>query len=117
MWHVSSRSGVATSRTAIHLLLTYLLTYYVALDVCQDGGDAARTVIRGRRVLRTHSSSIFRHLLEGNSFNVKVKAKDSAFCSKHGTPAFCTIREHRNAFRKRYSETDASVRSAAERLT
>jgi len=24
MWHVSSRSGVATLRTAIHLLLTYL---------------------------------------------------------------------------------------------
>ena len=27
MWHVSSRSGVATLRTAIHMLLTYLLTY------------------------------------------------------------------------------------------
>jgi len=27
MWHVSSRSGVATLRTAIHLLLTYLLTF------------------------------------------------------------------------------------------
>jgi len=27
MWHVLSRSGVATLRTAIHLLLTYLLTY------------------------------------------------------------------------------------------
>ena len=27
MWHVSSRSGVATLQTAIHLLLTYLLTY------------------------------------------------------------------------------------------
>jgi len=26
MWHVSSRSGVATLRTAIHLLLTYLLS-------------------------------------------------------------------------------------------
>ena len=26
MWHVSSRSGVASLRTAIHLLLTYLLT-------------------------------------------------------------------------------------------
>ena len=26
LWHVSSRSGVATLRTAIHLLLTYLLT-------------------------------------------------------------------------------------------
>jgi len=25
MWHVSSRSGVATLRTAIHLLVTYLL--------------------------------------------------------------------------------------------
>jgi len=25
MWRVSSRSGVATLRTAIHLLLTYLL--------------------------------------------------------------------------------------------
>ena len=29
MWHVSFRSGVATLRTAIHLLLTYLLTYCV----------------------------------------------------------------------------------------
>ena len=27
MWHVSSRSGVTTLRTATHLLLTYLLTY------------------------------------------------------------------------------------------
>ena len=27
MWHVSSRSGVATLRTAIHLLLAYLLSY------------------------------------------------------------------------------------------
>ena len=27
MWHVSLRSSVATLRTAIHLLLTYLLTY------------------------------------------------------------------------------------------
>jgi len=26
MWHVSSRSGVTTLRTAIHLLLTYLLS-------------------------------------------------------------------------------------------
>ena len=27
MWRVSSRSGGATLRTAIHLLLTYLLSY------------------------------------------------------------------------------------------
>jgi len=32
MWHVSSRSGVATLRTAIHLLLAYLLTCHLARD-------------------------------------------------------------------------------------
>jgi len=31
LWHVSSRSGVATLRTAIHLLLTYLLTPRTAM--------------------------------------------------------------------------------------
>ena len=35
MWHVSTRSGVATLRTAIHLLLTYLLSYGpVSVSVC-----------------------------------------------------------------------------------
>ena len=34
MWHVSSRSGVATLQTAIHLLLTYLLTYSA---ICSKG--------------------------------------------------------------------------------
>ena len=29
MWHVSSRSALATLRPAIHLLLTYLLTYSI----------------------------------------------------------------------------------------
>jgi len=32
MWHVSSRSGVATLRTAIHLLLTYSLTHAWATE-------------------------------------------------------------------------------------
>ena len=44
MWHVSSHSSVATLRTAIHLLLTYLLVYvkhadenfYVAYDLTSD---------------------------------------------------------------------------------
>jgi len=39
MWHVSSRSGVATLRTAIHLLLTYLLI----LTYCANGRIALRT--------------------------------------------------------------------------
>ena len=33
MWHVSSRSSVATFRTAIHLLLTDLLTYACRADM------------------------------------------------------------------------------------
>ena len=32
MWHVSSRSGAATLRTAIHLLLTYLLGPIIAIS-------------------------------------------------------------------------------------
>jgi len=40
MWHVSSRSGVATLRTAIHLLLTYLLTYLLCARVQQTAGGA-----------------------------------------------------------------------------
>ena len=33
MWHVSSRSGVATLRTAIHLLLTYFA------EICEKCGS------------------------------------------------------------------------------
>jgi len=33
MWHVSSRSGVATLRIAVQLLLTYLLTYWPNITV------------------------------------------------------------------------------------
>jgi len=33
MWHVSSRSDVATLRTAVHLLLTYLLTERRVLEL------------------------------------------------------------------------------------
>jgi len=33
MWHVSSLSGVAALRTAIHLLLTYLLTFQFGLQI------------------------------------------------------------------------------------
>ena len=40
MWHVSSRSGVATLRTAIHLLLTYLLTYLHTIQVSERVGAA-----------------------------------------------------------------------------
>ena len=41
MWHVSSRSGVATLRTAVHLLLTYLLTYTRELAATRTTTPAA----------------------------------------------------------------------------
>ena len=40
MWHVSSRTGVETLRTAIHLLLTYLLTYLPHSPLLQNPGGA-----------------------------------------------------------------------------
>jgi len=42
MWHVSSRSGVETLRTAIHLLLTYSLTAHgpgACVRVCSSTED------------------------------------------------------------------------------
>jgi len=53
MWHVSSRSGVATLRTAIHLLLTYLLSYIAAFSALtllvgrQEGHPACKKLSGG----------------------------------------------------------------------
>ena len=44
MWHVSSRTGVATLRTAIHLLLTYLITYLLQIAQIRDMRDEGRKV-------------------------------------------------------------------------
>jgi len=57
MWHVSSRSGVTTFRTAIHLLLTYLLTllyrrYYVS--GCPSVCACVRSYVRPGGAERGH---------------------------------------------------------------
>ena len=53
MWHVSSRSGVAILRTAIHLLLSYLLTYLlvgytgvVAYSKAAEAGESYSDTMR-----------------------------------------------------------------------
>ena len=46
MWHVSSRSGVATLRTAIHLLLTYLLTYFLPPNQQRHGTEGRNFINR-----------------------------------------------------------------------
>ena len=64
MWHVSFRSGVATLRTAIHLLLTVLLTYFglpllryaqfmtaaAKVNVCQVNTATKRRAVYRRRL-------------------------------------------------------------------
>jgi len=39
MWHVSSRSGVETLQTAIHLLLTYLLKHLRGAKITGNDTD------------------------------------------------------------------------------
>ena len=50
MWHVSSRSGAATLRTAIHLLLTYCTVYtgkdkYGELRIAAEGVVEAQSAV------------------------------------------------------------------------
>ena len=48
MWHLSSRSAVATLRTAIHLLLTYLLTYAAYTDSTLQTVYCILAALKGR---------------------------------------------------------------------
>ena len=50
IWHVSSRSGVATLRTAIHLLLTYLLTYLLPIQLAALENKTRSRRQAGRRL-------------------------------------------------------------------
>ena len=58
MWHVSSRSGVATSRTAIHLLLTYLLTYLLILCLIIDKTVSANRINGAGGIMFSGSPSV-----------------------------------------------------------
>ena len=61
IWHVSSRSGVATLRTAIHLLLTYLLAMVLCLrlSVPSQVGCSVETATRIDPVFAWRLSSIY----------------------------------------------------------
>jgi len=47
MWHVSCRSGVATLRTAIHLLLTYLLVDLLPAPELRQAGCTSLLSVDG----------------------------------------------------------------------
>ena len=70
MWHVSSRSGVATLQTAIHLLLTYtclkisLVTYYgtVSRHICYVYRTHPKKIIKNAN--NVHPTSLHGYLAE-----------------------------------------------------
>jgi len=74
MWHVSSRSGVATLRTAIHLLLTC----YLLCRLCSAGfpkQTAAQTVLRAinnyfKSVMTSALRQVYFVLYDMDSINV-----------------------------------------------
>ena len=89
MWDVSSRSGVATLRTAIHLLLTYLLTY---LLIARTGlstrpESKARAVAGWQNDGRVESSRVWTFVagaeLAVQSQQRRTAAHDTHSCSQH----------------------------------
>ena len=56
MWHVSSRSGVATLRTAIHLLLTSLAGGDYSSGDTAPGTTNHGAILNGRTIERTYRS-------------------------------------------------------------
>ena len=59
MWHVSSRSSVATLRTAIHLLLTYLLAETLMQWRVTSGGCMVESIMLSfLATLSVHGSSV-----------------------------------------------------------
>ena len=61
-WHVSSRSGVATLRTAIHLLLTYLLHQSLNHRVSQAAEYWLRDELYRRCILTIRNTGIITKL-------------------------------------------------------
>jgi len=92
MWHMSSRSGVATLRTAIHL---YLLTYFghkfviiiIVVVVSYVGGDVMLCcervvccVLRSRVVRQQHQHADLVKYLYGISLSQKLRQKSYFHC-------------------------------------
>jgi len=89
MWNVSSRSGVATLRTAIHLLLTYLLTFPAAqrhhrstsqyqIILLRESGTRMRAMlifIHRETVAVQKYTAIYTHKYKQNESNDQVYQK------------------------------------------
>jgi len=87
MWHVSSRSGVETLRTGIHLLLTYLLTSAVGLQ-----NVSSRDINAGVRIVRTPAgrTDIFQIRIEFDRSARGVCAGARCRCPHIPPPDICS---------------------------
>ena len=99
-WHVSSRSGVATLRTAIHLLLTYFLTYFAhALTAwrCHCFLQRPRQRRRNRSTAAAAAAAavefflLVRRRITSNRSSAKTLVKQTNRATLSG-PAHCAIR-------------------------
>ena len=96
MWHVSSRSGVATLRTAIHLSLTYLLLTYITklltglkIEVKRCAlGRTAKTECRVR-VTATCSGCSIHHISSGCSVHAISSHAAGSLVHPTATMAVC----------------------------
>jgi len=82
MWHVSSRSGVATLRTAIHLLLTYTC---LKISLVTNYGTVSRHICY---VYRTHPKKIIKNANNVHPTSFPGYLAELWWCSKHGTTPF-----------------------------
>ena len=81
MWHVSSRSGVATLRTAIHLLLTYLLAYNIFvqfLSLHRHGTSLHNTLSTCLRFVQLQSN--FHQLLTMDTLQTLQSVDQHIYC-------------------------------------
>ena len=79
MWHVSSRSGLATLCTDIHLLLTYLLN----LDALVHQIQRAEFTNSALSVTPTVVLSLKTAALHLQKYNETLKLRNRASCSDH----------------------------------
>jgi len=83
LWHVSSRSGVATLQTAIHLILTYLLTsdlnMMLSIAICRSRPGCSKPAAHRCCLLagQTDTVPLHRRLpLKAGSINERLERCD-----------------------------------------
>jgi len=112
MWHVSSPSGVATLRTAVHLLLTYYLTIIssvrlsVYISTTRRAGLSATADACARRSdndpmasFNNFASVAMRSAVNADDSSTKARSTSRRRCRRHDCSRdSCRVKRPMNAF-------------------